>query len=81
MKTKNIFHKGQWFVVFLQIRDKLEDFAERVKLENRYIVSIPVGRNSCLVSILWFLKTRVILNELTIDNLQWSGKRVHLRNK
>jgi hypothetical protein len=67
--------------VFLQIRDKLEDFAERVKLENRYIVSIPVGRNSCLVSILWFLKTRVILNELTIDNLQWSGKRVHLRNK
>jgi hypothetical protein len=45
--------------VFLQIRDKLEDFAERVKLENRYIVSIPVGRNSCLVSILWFLKTRV----------------------
>jgi hypothetical protein len=67
--------------VFLQIRDKLEDFAERVKLENRYIVSIPVGRNACLVSILWFLKTRVILNELTIDNLQWSGKRVHLRKK
>ena len=67
--------------MFLQIRDKLEDFAERVKLENRYIVSIPVGRNSCLVSILWFLKTRVILNELTIDNLQWSGKWVHLRNK
>ena len=67
--------------MFLQIRDKLEDFAERVKLENRYIVSIPVGRNACLVSILWFLKTRVILNELTIDNLQWSGKRVHLRKK